>query len=97
MGRKKKQLPLDTENILSEDSPIIDNKDQSKKSLIKKGRLRGYVTHDELNAAFSEEEMNSEQIDEFMASLNEMNITVVEVADEGETNPSNDLVKKGQM
>ena len=35
MGRKKKQLPLDTENILSEDSPIIDNKDQSKKSLIK--------------------------------------------------------------
>ena len=38
--------------------------------------------------------MNSEQIDEFMASLNEMNITVVEVADEGETNPSNDLVKK---
>ena len=87
-------MPLDTENILSEDSPIIDNKDQSKKSLIKKGRLRGYVTHDELNAAFSEEEMNSEQIDEFMASLNEMNITVVEVADEGETNLSNDLVKK---
>ena len=94
MGRKKKQLPLGTENILSEDSPIIDNKDQSKKSLIKKGKLRGYVTHDELNAAFSEEEMNSEQIDEFMASLNEMNITVVEVADEGETNLSNDLVKK---
>ena len=35
MGRKKKQLPLVTENILSEDSPIIDNKDLSKKSLIK--------------------------------------------------------------
>ena len=90
MGRKKKILLVELDKNKPTDAPIIDNKDLSKKSLIKKGKLRGYVTHDELNAAFSEEEMNSEQIDEFMGSLNEMNITVVDVFDEAETNLSND-------
>ncbi len=99
MGRKKKVLANDdTLNAKANDAPVIDNKNQLKKALIKKGKERGYVTHDELNAALTQDEMNSEQIEEFMASLNEMNITVVDVVDELDQKIGSDgNVKKGNL
>ncbi len=45
------------------------------------GKERGYVTHDELNAALPTEDFTSEQIDDFMSTLNEMGVSVVEAAD----------------
>ena len=48
---------------------------------MKLGKERGYVTHDELNAALPAEDFTSEQIDEFMSTLSEMGVSVVEAAD----------------
>ncbi|MCH4023909.1 MAG: RNA polymerase sigma factor RpoD [Acetobacter sp.] len=48
------------------------------KRLIAKGRERGYVTFDELNALLPQDQMSSEQIEDVMAVLSEMGIQVVE-------------------
>jgi RNA polymerase primary sigma factor len=54
---------------------------QTLKTLMRLGKERGYVTHDELNAALPAEDFTSEQIDDFMSTLNEMGVSVVEAAD----------------
>ena len=46
--------------------------------MIKKGKERGYVTVDELNAVLPQDQMSSEQIEDIMAMLNEAGINVVE-------------------
>ena len=48
------------------------------KKMVAKGKERGYVTYDELNAALPPEEVNSEQIEDTMAMLSEIGINVVE-------------------
>ena len=58
-----------------------DAAQQTLKTLMRLGRERGYVTHDELNAALPAEDFTSEQIDDFMSTLNEMGVSVVEAAD----------------
>ena len=47
-----------------------------------KGKERGFVTHDELNAALPQGELTSEQIEDVMASLSEMGVNVVEATDD---------------
>jgi len=42
------------------DAPILDTNNATIKALIKKGKERGFVTHDELNAALPQEELSSE-------------------------------------
>ena len=39
------------------DAPILDTKNTAVKALIKKGKERGFVTHDELNAALPQGEL----------------------------------------
>jgi RNA polymerase primary sigma factor len=63
------------------DAPDTDAAQQAQKLLMKLGKERGYVTHDELNAALPAEDFTSEQIDEFMSTLSEMGVSVVEAAD----------------
>ena len=63
------------------DAPESDAAQQAQKLLMKLGKERGYVTHDELNAALPAEDFTSEQIDEFMSTLSEMGVSVVEAAD----------------
>ena len=58
-----------------------DAAQQTLKTLMRLGKERGYVTHDELNAALPAEDFTSEQIDDFMSTLNEMGVSVVEAAD----------------
>ena len=60
------------------DQPLIDNVGQAVKKMIAKGRERGYVTYDELNAALPAEQYSSEQIEDTMSMLSEMGINVVE-------------------
>ena len=48
------------------------------KALIKRGKERGHVTYDELNAALPSEKVSSEQIEDVMAILSEMGVNVVE-------------------
>ena len=58
-----------------------DAAQQTLKTLMRLGKERGYVTHDELNAALPAEDFTSEQIDDFMSTLNEMGVSVVEAGD----------------
>ena len=63
------------------DAPDTDAAQQAQKLLMKLGKERGYVTHDELNAALPAEDFTSEQIDDFMSTLSQEGISVVEAAD----------------
>ncbi len=63
------------------DSPLLDLSDAAVKKLIKAGKAAGYVTIDQLNAVLPSEEVTSEQIEDTMAMLSEMGITVVESED----------------
>jgi RNA polymerase primary sigma factor len=60
------------------DSPLLDMSDAAVKRMIKLAKKRGFVTYAELNAVLPSEEVNSEQIEDILAMLNEMGINVIE-------------------
>ncbi|MBV6633123.1 MAG: RNA polymerase sigma factor RpoD [Alphaproteobacteria bacterium] len=62
----------------SGDQPMIDNVGQAVKKMIAKGKEKGYITYDELNAALPADQYSSEQIEDTMSMLSEMGINVVE-------------------
>ncbi len=62
----------------SSDSPVLDSLTASVRKLIVRGKERGYVTYDELNAALPPEEFSSEQIEDTMTTLSELGINLVE-------------------
>ncbi len=68
------------------DAPVLDTNNSKIKALIKKGQNAGFVTHDELNAALPQEELTSEQIEDVMSALSEMGVSVVESAEQEESN-----------
>ena len=61
-----------------------DATQQTIKTLLKIGKERGFVTHDELNAALPAEDFTSEQIDDVMSTLSEMGVSVVDNAESDE-------------
>ena len=73
----------------SSDQPMIDNVGQTLKKMIEKGKKKGYITYDELNAALPADQYSSEQIEDTMSSLNEMGINVVESEDQDEPEAAN--------
>jgi RNA polymerase primary sigma factor len=68
------------------DATLLDVQSAAVKRLIARGKERGWITFDELNAVLPPEHNSSEQIEDVMANLNEMGIQVVEAeeAEEGE-------------
>src|SRR5438270_1899455 len=60
------------------DSPLLDLSDAAVRKMIKSAKKRGYVTYEQLNAVMPSEEVNSEQIEDTLAMLNEMGINVIE-------------------
>jgi RNA polymerase primary sigma factor len=69
------------------DAPLLDTLGAELKKLVQKGKERGYVTYDELNAALPPDEVSSEQIEDTMAMLSEAGVNVVE-AEEQEESPA---------
>jgi RNA polymerase primary sigma factor len=69
----------------STDSPLLDSLGAGVKKLVAKGKERGYITYDELNAAMPPEEVSSEQIEDTMAMLSEMGINLVDSEEAEET------------
>src|ERR1700761_6471854 len=65
----------------------LDTQSGAVKRLIAKGKERGYITFDELNAVLPPEHNSSEQIEDVMSMLSEMGIQVVESeeSEEGES------------
>ena len=60
------------------DTPLIDSSIAAIKRMLAKAKERGYVTYDEINAVLPPEQVSSEQIEDTMAMLSEMGITIVE-------------------
>ncbi|MBM3541906.1 MAG: RNA polymerase sigma factor RpoD [Alphaproteobacteria bacterium] len=69
------------------DGPLMDGMVAAVKKMVGRGRDRGFVTYDELNAALPPEKFSSEQIEDTLAMLSEMGINVVETeeTEEAET------------
>ena len=63
---------------LGNDSPILDLNNSAIKSLIKKGKMNGFVTLDELNQALPPGEYNSEQIEDIHSAINDMGLNIVD-------------------
>ncbi|MBL6604742.1 MAG: RNA polymerase sigma factor RpoD [Alphaproteobacteria bacterium] len=82
MARKSAKKATAEAQEQNNDAPILDTKNTAVKALIKKGKERGFVTHDELNAALPQGELTSEQIEDVMASLSEMGVNVVDAAED---------------
>ncbi|MDX2155595.1 MAG: RNA polymerase sigma factor RpoD [Hyphomicrobiaceae bacterium] len=78
MAQKTEDQAGAATDTVEKDSPLLDLTDQSVKRLLKLGKQRGYVTHDELNAVLPSEEVTPDQIEDTMAMLSEMGISVVE-------------------
>jgi len=60
------------------DTNLLDVQSAAVKRLVAKGKERGYITFDELNAVLPQDQMSSEQIEDVMAMLSEMGIQCVE-------------------
>nr|MBA2636436.1 RNA polymerase sigma factor RpoD [Sphingomonas sp.] len=68
----------ETETPDSGDAPLIDLNDAGIKKLLARGKKRGVITYDELNAALPQDQYSSEQIEDVMSSISEMGINIVE-------------------
>ena len=80
MASKIKVTPQKDEMLEEEgpDSPLLDLSDAAVKDLIRSAKKRGYVTHNQINALLSSEEVKSEQIEDILAKFSEMGVNVVE-------------------
>ena len=59
-------------------TPPLDLSDAAVKELIRSAKKRGYISHDQINALPSSEEVKSEQIEDILAKFSEMGVNVVD-------------------
>jgi len=80
MASKIKVTPQNEETVEKEvlETPLLDLSDAAVKKLVRNAKKRGYVTHDQINALLSSEEVKSEQIEDILAKLSEMGVNVIE-------------------
>src|SRR5438309_3798343 len=60
------------------EGPLIDAIAATIKKMLARGKERGYVTYDELNAALPPDQVSSEQIEDTMTMLSELGVNVIE-------------------
>ena len=75
---------------LMTDSPVLDLNNSAIKSLIKKGKVNGFVTLDELNAALPPGEYTAEQIEDIHSAISEMGFNIVDQQEETTTEDNED-------
>ncbi|MFJ1291685.1 RNA polymerase sigma factor RpoD [Paracoccus yeei] len=66
----------------------LDMSQAAVKRMIAEGRERGFITYDQLNAVLPPEQVSSDQIEDVMSMLSEMDIRVVENDEEAEDSES---------
>ena len=59
------------------DTPLIDSLGSAVKRLIEKGKVRGYITVEELNKALPPERESSENIEDIMSGISDMGISII--------------------
>ncbi|RCW83437.1 RNA polymerase sigma factor RpoD [Paracoccus lutimaris] len=67
-----------------DDDHSLDMSQAAVKRMIAEGRERGFITYDQLNAVLPPEQVSSDQIEDVMSMLSEMDIRVVESDEEAE-------------
>ena len=72
------------------DAPLIDSLGSAVKRLIEKGKARGYITVEELNKALPSERESSEQIEDIMAEISDMGISIISESDVDNFEQEND-------
>jgi RNA polymerase primary sigma factor len=60
------------------ETPLLDLSEEAVKELIRIAKKRGYISHDQINALLSAEDVKSEQIEDILAKLSEIGVNVVE-------------------
>jgi len=60
------------------DAPLLDTLAAAIKKILARGKERGYLTYDELNAALPQDQVSSEQIEDTMTMLSELGINLIE-------------------
>src|SRR6476469_6560605 len=65
------------------EAPLLDTIAIAIKKMVARGKERGYLTYDELNAALPQDQVSSEQIEDTMTMLSELGINLIE-SEEGE-------------
>ena len=66
----------------AQDGPLLDSMNTAVKKLVMKGKERGFITYDELNAALPSDDFSSEQIEDTMSMISDLGINVVENEEE---------------
>src|SRR5437667_4298404 len=60
------------------ETPLLETIAVAIKKMVARGKERGYLTYDELNAALPQDQVSSEQIEDTMTMLSELGINVIE-------------------
>src|SRR5205085_12527137 len=60
------------------EAPLLDTVAAAIKRMLARGKERGYLTYDELNAALPPDQVSSAQIEDTMTMLSELGINVIE-------------------
>src|SRR4051812_13755026 len=60
------------------ETPLLDSIAVAIKKMVARGKERGYLTYDELNAALPQDQVSSEQIEDTMTMLSELGINLIE-------------------
>jgi RNA polymerase primary sigma factor len=60
------------------EAPLLDSVAVAIKKMVARGKERGYLTYDELNAALPQDQVSSEQIEDTMTMLSELGINLIE-------------------
>ena len=69
------------------ETPLLDSVAAAIKKMLARGKERGYVTYDELNAALPPDQVSSEQIEDTMTMLSELGVNVIENEESEEPAP----------
>ena len=60
------------------EGPLLDTLAAAIKKILARGKERGYLTYDELNAALPHDQVSSEQIEDTMTMLSELGVNLIE-------------------
>src|ERR1700757_2115150 len=60
------------------EAPLLDTLAAAIKKMLARGKERGYLTYDELNAALPQDQVSSEQIEDTMTMLSELGVNLIE-------------------
>ena len=90
MSTKSSSKKTEKKSSNANDSPVLDLNNSAIKLLIKKGKLNGFVTLDELNLALPPGEYSSEQIEDIHSAINEMGVNIVDQQEEASSDETED-------